>query len=277
MPEPLALSYDSTEPRLLIVDDEPNIRSSLVRALSLLGYFVEEASSGYEALSLLTRVGFDLMVLDMSMPGLDGVEVMHRARQLHPELLIIVLTGHASLESAIAAVKLNAVDYVRKPATIRDIADTVTRALQKHTERVHRQHLMGVMAGALDSLRRVETRTGTLSASEAASDQFAYVPPVTLNRRKLSVWLDDNPTQTFELTEGEADVLASLMAHPNRVLTCRQLAKATWNDDLGESDAESVIRPYIFRLRHKLEANPKKPKLIRTVRKRGYLFASSKN
>ena len=94
-----------TNVKLLVVDDEPHIRAPLVRALSLIGYDVGEAASGREALALLEQSTYDLMILDILMPDLNGIEVMQRAHRKWPELLIIVLTGNASLESAIVALR----------------------------------------------------------------------------------------------------------------------------------------------------------------------------
>ena len=88
--------------RLLIVDDEFNLRTSLGEVLRLRGFQVDEAASGLEALTLLERGAYDLMVLDMVMPGMHGVEVMRRAREMRPDLAVIVLTAHATVESAIA-------------------------------------------------------------------------------------------------------------------------------------------------------------------------------
>jgi DNA-binding response OmpR family regulator len=274
MPELLTLSRDSQAARLLIVDDEPGIRLALVRALGLLGYTVDGAGSGQEALALLERIPYGLMVLDMHMPGIDGVEVMHRARQQCPELLIIVLTGYATIDSAIAAVKLEAVDYLRKPVGIREIADTVTQVLQKQAKQQHRRCLMQAMARALDALREVETPRTAPPNMVTSSKRFVNSSSLTLDRQNRRVAIEDNPVQTLQLTEGETAVLASLMTRPNQALSCRELAHLTWDQNLSESEAESVVRPYIFRLRQKLEANPKSPRLICTVRNQGYLFIS---
>src|SRR3990172_4155600 len=117
--------------RVLVVDDELHLRLSLAEILRRRGHQVEEAGSGDEALNLVQSAPFDLMLLDMVMPGMSGVEVMRRARQLQPELLIIVLTAHASVENAIAAVKADVADYMLKPCNIDDLVVTVSRTLQE--------------------------------------------------------------------------------------------------------------------------------------------------
>ncbi len=277
--ESLDWPQDSQKAQLLIVDDEPNIRSSLGRALSLLGYSVEEAGSGHEALALLEHTAPHLMVLDMNMPGLDGVEVMRRARQMHPDLLIIILTGYATLENAIAAVKLEAVDYLRKPVSTREIADIVTQTLEKHTQQLHQQHLVDVLGETLDALHQVSDLTLSESSpvsldlnSDKFSQNFLYVYPLRLDRQKRQVTLEDNPGHPAQLTKGETAVLSSLMTYPNQALSCQELVYSAWDDIVDEDEAKSLIRPYIFRLRRKLEAILPTPRLICTVRRHGYSF-----
>ena len=264
-------------PRLLVVDDEPNIRSPLARALSSSGYAADEAGSGHEAITLLKQVHYQLIVLDMHMPDIHGVEVMQLARQIHPDLLIVVLTGYATVESAIAAVKMEAVDYLRKPVTIREIVKTVTQAIQKNAKRLQRQQLMQVVSEAIEALRQVDESIPSAAVAETNSEQVVYVRPLTLDREMRQVTTDENPVQSFQLTEGEAAVLDRLMTQPGQVLSCRQLIREIWGYEADPAQAESVIRPYICRLRGKLEGDPKEPRLIHTVRKRGYLFSPSIN
>lgn len=274
-PDSLTLPGDNSAAQLLIVDDERGIRLALMRALSLLGYAVDGAGSGQEALALLERTSYDLMVLDMHMPDTDGAEVMHRARRLHPDLLIIVLTGHATLDSAIAAVKLEAVDYLCKPVSIREIAGTIARVLRKQAKQLHQRRLVQLMGRALNALREVETPLTSPPSPTASSERFVVAAPLILDRQNLRVAMGDSPVQIFQLTEGEAEVLASLMTHPNQVLSCRELVHLMWGQNLTESEAESVVRPRICRLRRKFRVRPKADRLICTVRGQGYVFASN--
>jgi DNA-binding response OmpR family regulator len=271
------MSQDDVGARILIVDDEPHIRSALARAMHLMGYSVEVAGSGQEALALLGCMPYDVMVLDIFMPGIDGIEVMRHARPMCPELAIIVLTGRATLESAIAAVKSEAVDYLLKPVTIGKIAKAVMQALQRRDERMRRQRLMQAMTEALDTLRQAETPSVPSSASEIPPERFLHVFPLTLDRQKRQVVTEDDPARSIELTAGETAVLAGLMMCPDHMFPCCELVRAAWGYEMDEPQAQSVIRPYICRLRRKLEVDPQKPRLIHTTRGRGYTFVSSPN
>ncbi len=258
-----------TPMRILVVDDESNIRESLVRALNLMGYHAQEAQSGREALEMLESASFDLMVLDMRMPEMDGMEVMQRARRIRSDLPIVVLTGHATLDSAIAAVKSGAADYMLKPASIHDIAAAVATALKSRTEQLRQQHWLSVMGEAVDALRQTEAAP-PVPLAETPTDRFLRAGSLALDRQKRLVVVSSTPPRTARLTEGETLVLTSLMAYPDQVLSCRQLARAAWEYDLDEFAAQSLVRPYIFSLRHKIESDPRNPQILLTVRGRGY-------
>ncbi len=280
MTKPLNLPESEPMARLLVVDDEANIRTGLRDLLSLKGYHVEEAGSGYKALALLESTSYDLMVLDMRMPGMDGVEVMRRTRKTHPNLPIIVLTAHASLESAIAAVKLGAADYLLKPFDVEDLITAVSHALQEHTERLRRQHLLDMLGQALNTLRQTERTVdsssplpSSLPPPTTSPRRFLRAGLVTLDRQKRLVTVQGDPIRKAELTEGETNVLAVLVEQADKVLSCSELASAAMGYEPDKWEAQSMIRPYIFRLRLKLEEIPKKPHLIRTVRGRGYFLS----
>ncbi|HTT72318.1 MAG TPA: sigma-54 dependent transcriptional regulator [Anaeromyxobacteraceae bacterium] len=105
---------------LLIVDDERNIQVTLARALALEGYLTETASGGAEALEKLSALPVDLVVMDVKMPDLDGLTVLERARAMRPDLPVIIMSGHGSIETVRQAFKLGAFDYLEKPITGRD-------------------------------------------------------------------------------------------------------------------------------------------------------------
>jgi len=259
--------------RMLIVDDEPEVRSTLVRSLGLLGYQADEAGSGHQALEMLEGTPYAVMVLDMRMPGMDGVQVMQRARQIHPDLIIIVLTAHAELDSAIAAVKSGAVDYLRKPASAYGIAAAAAQALRRRAESLHHQHLLQVMSQAMDELRGVKASKQPLLTHNL--ERFLRAGPITLDLEKRLAFVAGSGGaggSNVELTASEATLLAYMMQRPDTVLSCHELAQNALGYDVSGEEARSIVRPHIFRLRRKLETDPQEPRLIRTVQGRGYLF-----
>jgi DNA-binding response OmpR family regulator len=234
----------------LVVDDEAMPRMTITRALNLMGYKADEAASGTEALSKLAARFYDLMLLDLRMPGVDGVEVMRQAKKLGPDTLVIILTAHATLESAITAVRLGAVDYLLKPYSLRETEAAIARALENH-QRAH-------------------------EAPSAPAERFLQRGPVTLDieKRLAIVSLPDGRALQAKLTGNEAALLMYLMQSPDTVYPCRDLARAPLGYDVSEREAEDIVRPHISRLRNKVEADPARPTLIRTIRGRGYLFSA---
>ena len=232
--------------RVLVVDDEAEIRSSVGRLLSLLGYEVDTAASGEKALEMIEGTPYDVAVLDIRMPGLDGMEVMERAAESRPAMAAILLTGYASLETAIAAVRAQAVDYLRKPAGAGDIARAIDAALQR--------------------------RAHGGQASGPTQDRFLQAGPLMLDRETRLVTVTSDLTvdaRCARLTKSETAVVAHLMHHPDVVVSCRDLAGAL-GYEVDEEEARAVVRPHISRVRKKIELDPASPRLIQTIPRQGY-------
>ncbi len=253
--------------KLLLVDDEEAILKPLERALSMLGYDVATATDGSKALNMLGYSRFDLMVLDLQMPGMHGMEVMRRAREYDRQLLIVVLTGTATLESAIEAVRSHAVDFLLKPVGITEVVTTVEEALRHHSDDQHRKRVLDVLMRLTEPLRHVPGENGMLNGAEGNGS-------LRLDDANRVVYVEER-NESIPLTEGEAAILRVFLNTPRQVLACRDLARLAWEYDLEEIEAQTLIRPYIFRLRQKLENDPNQPNRIRTVRGRGYLWDES--
>ena len=263
------------KPRILIVEDEATTRKAITQALNLMGYQADGVASGSEALDKLSTAPYDLMLLDLRMPKMDGVEVMKRGREAHSDLLVIVLTAHATLESAIAAVRSGAADYLLKPCSIREIEAAISRALRYRQKRLgKRQHLIRVMTEALEALQ-VEESPNSFSPPDR-SERFLQCGPVSLDREKRLVVVAGDGSGNFdaELTENEGALLAYLMQQADTVLSCGKLAQGALGYEVSEREAEEIVRPHISRLRKKVEPDPSHPRLIRTIRGKGYLFST---
>jgi two-component system, NtrC family, response regulator AtoC len=128
--------------RVLVVDDEEGIRSFLAEVLAGEGHEVAVAADGREALALIGRQSFHLMITDLKMPGMDGMELFRRAAEIAPETEVIVLTAHGTVETAVEAMKLGAADYLTKPLSGPDeLRIVAARALERRRMRDERQRI----------------------------------------------------------------------------------------------------------------------------------------
>ena len=122
--------------KILIMDDDLKMRELLFECLAPLEYDATSVNSGHQALKLLKTGNFSVAILDLMLPDFSGMEVLRRIRNQRPELEVIVITGHASLETAIEALRMGAYDYITKPFNARTVQSTVRRAVEKHHFRV---------------------------------------------------------------------------------------------------------------------------------------------
>lgn len=268
---------EARQGRLLVVDDETTARIALAHALTLLGYAVHEAESGQQALDQLAANEYDLMVLDLRMPGIDGLEVMQYAARHYPDVLVVVLTAYATLDSAIMAVKIGAVDYLLKPSSIKQIAESIHHALAQRAEGRRQEHLLRTIAdavGALQGVQHEEVRRLVTPDHDAQTEaRFLRCGALTLDRDKQVVFLaqHDVPDYDAALTSHETALLAYMMDRPDAVLSCRDLALHALGYEVNEQEARELIRPHISRLRKKIEPSGI-TRLIRNVRGKGYLL-----
>lgn len=260
--------------RILIVDDEP-IGSIFGRMLRLVGYDVFEACSGEEALFHLEEELYDLMILDMQLPGIEGKEIIRLASRQWPNVLIIVVTGYASLDSAILSIRSQVVDYLQKPVAFDEVLNAVVVALAKHEARLQKKELLELIEMNSDLKSDLDSVPFASHHFEKPQKNTLFVEPLFLNRSERSVRFIDSPKDVVMLTKGEMAVLSVLMSHPDQVFSCQQLVQGAWGYNTDDDSAKSVVRPYISRLRKKLDLENNKQGLIHTVRNKGYIFSVS--
>lgn len=116
---------------ILIVDDEKNIRLTLSQALEILGVEIDTASNGNEALDRLKEKDFGLILLDLKMPGMDGMEVLRQVSDIRPDIRIIIITAYGTIESAVEAMKLGAADFIQKPFAAEEVRELVRRVIDR--------------------------------------------------------------------------------------------------------------------------------------------------
>jgi DNA-binding NtrC family response regulator len=117
--------------KILVVDDEKHIRDSCIKLLQRKRFEAEGAASGEEALEKVEKAVYDLVLLDIRMPGMDGIEVLRRAKKIVPDIVVLVLTGHGTLETASEAMSLGAAGFIRKPISIENLAETIDATLER--------------------------------------------------------------------------------------------------------------------------------------------------
>ena len=155
--------FDPEQVSLLIVDDDPDFRSTVVRRFLRRGYQLQEASDGEEALGLAERRQFDVALLDMVMPGLSGIELLSRLKSANPECEVVMLTGQGTVETAVQAMKLGAYDYLTKPFPLAELELLIQKAYERHQLSKENKQLRAV-------LQRREPRTEMVGQSPAMQE-----------------------------------------------------------------------------------------------------------
>ncbi len=270
-------SPQSPVSKFLLLDPDAAARTSMAAALKDKGHFVEQAIDGVQALDLLAKTGFDVMIIDLGADQNSGIEIMSRARLSKRDLVIIVLTTRASISSAIAAVRVGAMDYLVKPCRPDDLELVINRALEQRTERLKQENLMNLVSQAMGMLNTTQVSDAPQkepAPSASVADKVNH-GPITLHKQKRQVTVGTKPPRTVDLTEGEWSILLCLLEKPNQVLSYNQLAKlALGYEGMDKWTTESVIRSSVFRLRKKIEGEDAEAPLIKTVRGRGYFFSA---
>ncbi len=223
-------------PRILVVDDEPNILSTLAPLLRSRGYEVFTAMSGRAAVEAAERDKPDLMVLDLGLPDMDGVDVCRIVRE-SANVPIVVLSARGAEGDKVRALDLGADDYVTKPF------------------------------GAEELLARIRAALRRSDAPQPASQPITR-GGLVIDRERFRVLRDG---EEVRLTPKEFELLTFLAQHPGRVLTHRTILKAVWGPNAV--DQPEHLRVLIGALRKKIEPNPSAPKFILTEPWVGYRFA----
>lgn len=222
-------------PKILVVDDEDQIRTVVVGQLESENFEVEQAGDGDAALRKITSVRPDLVILDLTLPGMGGLEVLSAVRR-EGSLPVIVLTARGDEIERIIALDLGADDYVIKPFSPRELAARVRSVLRRSAP------LQPVSVLEYGSLR-IDLETRAVHVAETPVD----------------------------LTAREFDLLAYLATSPMRTFSRARLLAEVWSS-ANDWQMEATVTEHIYRLRQKIEPEPANPRWLRTVRNVGYRF-----
>jgi DNA-binding response OmpR family regulator len=233
---------------LLIVDDEPIARQSLSDILRLEGYLVTAVANGEQAIEQVRNYSVDLIVLDLKMPGMNGLDVVQVVNQISPDTEIILLTAYGSMESAVEALRQRVHDYLLKPASPGQILESVRRGLERREARLKQKEKQDADVPVfltsdgteVDLMRRIVQRNG----------------------------------QSESLTPAEGQLLKVFLENPGRVYSHRELVLLVQGYDVSQREAQEILRPLVSRLRNKLDSFPTLLERIVSVRGTGYIFES---
>jgi DNA-binding response OmpR family regulator len=255
--------------RILMVDDEAAIRLTLGALLDRAGYDVTPAENGEEAIMLLERQAFDLLLVDLKMPGMDGMQVVAAARARQPDIAVIVLTGHGSLDTAVEGLHQGIFDYLLKTTAPDQVIERVKAALAAREQALRQRTLLDVVGTAMQELRG-SPPPGTPDQEAPSSGRQMTVGALQLDTWRQAATLAG---RTLPLTPTEFRVLLCLAEHAGMMLSYAQLVRCSQGYDASELEASELIKPHIHHLRQKLEPDPSAPRYILNVRGKGYLLS----
>ncbi len=252
--------------RILVADDEESVRLVLQRVLQRDGYQVDTAADGRQAVALLQKTPYDLLLLDLNMHPVDGLSVLRAAHRQDPNLVVIVLTGHGSLESAVECLRLGAFDYLFKPAVPEEIRQRVAAGLKRRRQMLQRSRLLAQIEALKSALQQLELDM----SPEATDERFLHSGPLTIDLHHRSATLGDAP---LDLTTAEFDILVCLVKASPQPLSAAEITQCALGYTASPAEARELVKWHIHRLRRKIEPQPGRPRYIKTVRGRGYLWA----
>ncbi len=251
--------------RVLIVDDEEDVRFILQRALRHEGYVLETAVDGVDAINKITQFDYDLILLDLYMEPIDGMQVFDVIREKSEEIMVIVLTAHGSIDSSIAALRHGAFDYLFKPETAVVIRERVRDGLAKQTQARKNKKVLAQMGQLRQLFNEVEQETAP--PAPKTETRFIRNGALLIDTHYQVISFDDND---LELTTTEFNLLSSLVKHAPDYISARELVLEGMEYDVEDREAREMIKFHIHKLRQKLEPDASHPQHILTVRYKGY-------
>jgi len=228
--------------KILIVDDEISIRRALQNTLKGMGFEADDVPTGESALQRLREASYDVVLLDINMPGIGGIRACREMRRSLPRMGILMLTVRDREEDKVAALDAGADDYVTKPFTIRELAARIRAAVRRSSDsHVDPEAVIRIGEIELDPARRLVQKSG----------------------------------QAVHLTPKEFDLLHYLMAHAGLPIMHARLLQSVWGPEYG-GELE-YLRTFVRQLRKKLEDDPAEPSYLLTDSHIGYRFAEAKS
>lgn len=240
--EQIHVGYLMSRQIILTVEDDAAIRRGVVDALGYSGYEVIQAGDGLTGLDLAVRCSYDLLLLDLVLPGCTGLDILSKVRETRPTQPVIILSAKGEEQDRVTGLKMGADDYVVKPFSIKELLARLEAVLRRTPQRPSDIDEVSLVAGVAADFNRCEIRFESGSRSE--------------------------------LSEKEVDLLRYLVQHSGRVVAREELLENVWRIN-SRGLSTRTIDMHVARLREKLKDDPSAPRILLTVRGKGYMIASN--
>jgi DNA-binding response OmpR family regulator len=224
--------------RILVIEDDSAIRRGIVDALQFAGYQTLQASNGNAGMNEAVRASFDLLLLDLILPGQNGFDILKATREVRPTLPIIILTARGEESDRVLGLRLGADDYVVKPFSVRELLARVEAVLRRSPERPNQVSKISLPAGVAD-LARCEIRY--------------------------------HDGERCDLSEREVELLRYLASNGGRAISRDEILLRVWRLNPKRMETRTIDM-HVANLREKLRDDPEEPKVLLTVRGKGYMF-----
>ncbi len=224
---------------ILVVEDDASIRRGMIDSLKFAGYETIEADNGDDGMRMAVRGGYDLLLLDLVLPGPGGLEILAEVRTSRPTQPVIILTAKGDESDRVKGLTLGADDYVVKPFSVKELLARIEAVMRRSPERPIDVDKVSFQGGVADLERREVRLSGG---------------------------------SRVELSEREVELLRYLAENRGRAISRTELLRRVWRID-PEKIETRTIEMHIARLREKVEDDPSDPSIIKTVRGKGYMFA----
>lgn len=262
---------------ILIVDDDAPLRRTLSLILQKENYRVTMAATAEEALDCLRSNEYDLMFLDLNLPRMSGADLLTAVHKQFPQLLVLILTAHADLGSAIQAVRFGARDYLIKPVEPANILTRVGEILSEREQPARKKEIVGQIQALLSELQKIDGEdkdtAAVLPALPAADPaRFLKKGEFELDLHARHVMLNN---KYLPVTGINFDYLRTLLRHAPKAVSYKTLVKESQGYEAANAEAGELARWRIHELRKLIETDPQHPRYILTVRGIGYRLAVS--
>lgn len=255
---------------ILLVEDDPTARMLLADGLGEAGYQVTQAASGEAALSLLEQQQFDVVVTDINMRRVDGLQVLAAARRQPGQPAVIMLTGYGSLETSIAALRGGAHDYLLKPCTPPDLLRSVAGALRRRAALLRHAEAVRSIAHGLAQLREEGAAEPpdepAAPAAAGVAERFLRVGALHIDTFRHTLSFQGDPVH---VTPIEYALLCCLAEAQGRVLGYSEIVRRTHTCQVEDEEAQMLLKPHVRNIRRKIP-----PDYLVNVRGSGYMLVA---